>query len=755
MGRKHRKTQKQKKAAKNRANNANEKETFADGEYRARSQQAREFSDEMYRRLELQRLNCQAWEAYVQEEVDIYTGSGAYNIILKESLGVLATLGVLLVLLFTDEVFIKLFEFQSHPNAIFSVWWTIVGALGTFTGVLKFCHSFLDLYEAGIVELQAALDAGRFTSVDLVTAYLARIEEVNLHGAELRAVLQVSPVALDAAAILDEERQRSGKRGVLHGIPVLLKDNMATLPSEGLGTTAGSHALYNSIVPDDAGVVKRLRNAGAIILGKANMSEFAHFRGPVPSGWSGLGGQCKSAYHPKGSPGGSSSGSGVAASVGLVTVTLGTETDGSITSPSANNNVVGIKPTVGLTSRAGVLPIAAAQDTVGPMTRTVQDAAIVLSVIAGEDPNDRRTLSQPHPVPDYSKALDVNALRGKRIGVPRSSIPSDTIDVQSILSAFDESLRIMESLGATIVDPANLPSAEEIKGLNPALKEVPTGVRTLADLIQFNIDHAELELPEGYSNQGILIDSEATNGRDEAYGKALARNLELGATRGIDAALKEYKLDALVLPARDTTTPAAIAGYPTVTVPLGFFPEDEPVKYDGNIAYPAPDMPFGLSFIGTAFDEYALIGMAYAFEQKTKDISISLLLLYAGRFYLIIMVTVKATSCMPDFTSQEILNGRFHILDFLGAGAYGKVYKALDNYPKSFSSTRYYAIKVLLKADTQSRDYEMQLRELKLQKKVSHHPNIVTFCGAFEENDFVFVVLEYCEGSSSHPMSRF
>ncbi|KAH7873662.1 amidase signature enzyme [Lentinula edodes] len=496
-------------------------------------------------------------------------------------------------------------------------------------------HCLPDLYEAGIVELQAALDAGRFTSVDLVTAYLARIEEVNLHGAELRAVLQVSPVALDAAAILDEERQRSGKRGVLHGIPVLLKDNMATLPSEGLGTTAGSHALYNSIVPDDAGVVKRLRNAGAIILGKANMSEFAHFRGPVPSGWSGLGGQCKSAYHPKGSPGGSSSGSGVAASVGLVTVTLGTETDGSITSPSANNNVVGIKPTVGLTSRAGVLPIAAAQDTVGPMTRTVQDAAIVLSVIAGEDPNDRRTLSQPHPVPDYSKALDVNALRGKRIGVPRSSIPSDTIDVQSILSAFDESLRIMESLGATIVDPANLPSAEEIKGLNrlqvlhvdfkielneylAALKEVPTGVRTLADLIQFNIDHAELELPEGYSNQGILIDSEATNGRDEAYGKALARNLELGATRGIDAALKEYKLDALVLPARDTTTPAAIAGYPTVTVPLGFFPEDEPIKYDGNIAYPAPGMPFGLSFIGTAFDEYALIGMAYAFEQKTK-----------------------------------------------------------------------------------------------------------------------------------------
>lgn len=217
------------------------------------------------------------------------------------------------------------------------------------------------------------------------------------------------------------------------------------------------------------------------------MSELAYFRGSIPSGWSGRGGQCKSAYHPIGSPSGSSSGSGVAASVGLATVTLGTETDGSIASPSSNNNVVGIKPTVGLTSRAGgmsaklcivfwihqfvfafvVLPITAAQDTVGPMTRSVEDAAIVLSIIAGEDPNDRRTLSQPRPVPDYLKALDANALHGKRIGVPRSSMPSNPADAlpQSMCSVFDESLRIMESLGATIVDPANLPSADEIKGL--------------------------------------------------------------------------------------------------------------------------------------------------------------------------------------------------------------------------------------------------------------------------------------------------
>ncbi|KAJ3730264.1 amidase signature domain-containing protein [Lentinula raphanica] len=489
-----------------------------------------------------------------------------------------------------------------------------------------------DLYEAGITELQAGLDAGWFTSVDLVTAYLSRIEEVNLQGPELRAVLEISPIALDVAAKLDEERRVSGRRTMMHGIPVLLKDNIATEHSEGLNTTAGSHALFKSVVPDDAGVVKRLRQAGAIILGKTNMSEFAYFRGKIPSGWSGRGGQCKSAYHPHGSPSGSSSGSGVAASVGLATVTIGTETDGSIASPSSSNNVVGVKPTVGLTSRAGVIPITAAQDTVGPMTRSVEDAAIVLSIIAGEDPNDRRTLSQPRPVPDYPKALDTNALRGKRIGVPRSSIPSSTDNdndndnalPESIHTTFNESLQIMQSLGATIVDPANLPFAEEIKSLDHlvlyvdfkielneylgALKDVPMGVRTLADVIQFNNDHADWELPEGYSE-----------GRNEAYGRALARNVELGATRGIDAVLKEYGLDALVLPAKGTHTPAAIAGYPTVTVPLGFFPEDEPIKYDGsNVAYPAPGMPFGLTFVGTAFDEYALIGMAYAFEQATK-----------------------------------------------------------------------------------------------------------------------------------------
>ncbi|KAE9396782.1 amidase signature enzyme [Gymnopus androsaceus JB14] len=434
-----------------------------------------------------------------------------------------------------------------------------------------------DLYEAGVVQLQTD-DYQLLKNLPFeAQAYLARIEEVNLKGAELRAVLEVSPRALEVAAQLDEERRANG-RGACCMEPYTPKARHC------LNTTAGSHALLGALVPEDAGVVKRLRQAGAIILGKANMSEMAHFRGEVPSGWSGRGGQCKSAYHPIGSPSGSSSGSGVAASI------------------ASFNNVVGIKPTVGLTSRARVLPITAAQDTVGPMTRSVEDAAIVLSIIAGEDPNDGRTLSQPRPVPDYTKALNINALQGKRIGVPRSSLPSGGLTLpQSICTVFDESLQIFESLGATIVDPANLPSAEEIRELHntvlytdfkielqeylASLTDVPSGVRTLADLIQFNIDNPELELPEG-------------------------------ATRGIDKVLKEFELDALVLPAKSTHTPAALAGYPIVTVPLGFLPDDEPIIYDRgnvNVAFPAPGMPFGISFIGTAFDEYALIGMALRF----------------------------------------------------------------------------------------------------------------------------------------------
>ncbi|KAJ3874621.1 amidase signature enzyme [Lentinula edodes] len=500
-----------------------------------------------------------------------------------------------------------------------------------------------DLYEASILELQNGLDAGQFTSVDLIKAYFARIEEVNLQGPVLRAVIETNPSALAQAAVLDAERAVSGKRSLLHGIPVILKDNIATIASEGMNTTAGSFALLGSIVPDDAGVVKKLREAGAIILGKANLSEFAEFRGNLPSGWSGRGGQTTNAYFPSADPCGSSSGSGVTTSIGLTTVALGTETDGSITCPTGNNNLAGVKPSVGLTSRAGVIPISEHQDTVGPMARSITDAAIVLSLIAGKDPNDNFTLAQPPIVPDYTKALNPNALVGARIGVPRK-VFLDGSDLtgngseSAIGLAFEKALDVIRELGASVVDPADLPSAEEIARSNnetvvldtdfkiqinawlEGLISIPSGVRSLADLIAFDNANPSLEEPVNFTSQSEFIASEATTGFTDAYFQSLAFDKELGGAQGIDAALEMFDLDALVLPAQGlTTVPAAIAGYPIVTVPLGFFPSNVTIGSAGpETVYPAPGVPFGLSFLGTAFSEFDLIGFAFAYEQKTK-----------------------------------------------------------------------------------------------------------------------------------------
>ncbi|KAH7881422.1 amidase signature enzyme [Lentinula edodes] len=500
-----------------------------------------------------------------------------------------------------------------------------------------------DLYEASILELQNGLDAGQFTSVDLIKAYFARIEEVNLQGPVLRAVIETNPSALAQAAVLDAERAVSGKRSLLHGIPVILKDNIATIASEGMNTTAGSFALLGSIVPDDAGVVKKLREAGAIILGKANLSEFAEFRGNLPSGWSGRGGQTTNAYFPSADPCGSSSGSGVTTSIGLTTVALGTETDGSITCPTGNNNLAGVKPSVGLTSRAGVIPISEHQDTVGPMARSITDVAIVLSLIAGKDPNDNFTLAQPPIVPDYTKALNPNALIGARIGVPRK-VFLDGSDLtgngseSAIGLAFEKALDVIRDLGATVVDPADLPSAEEIARSNnetvvldtdfkiqinawlEGLISIPSGVRSLADLIAFDNANPSLEEPVNFTSQSEFIASEATTGFTDAYFQSLAFDKELGGAQGIDAALEMFDLDALVLPAQGlTTVPAAIAGYPIITVPLGFFPSNVTIGSAGpETVYPAPGVPFGLSFLGTAFSEFDLIGFAFAYEQKTK-----------------------------------------------------------------------------------------------------------------------------------------
>ncbi|KAF8871109.1 amidase signature enzyme [Mucidula mucida] len=438
---------------------------------------------------------------------------------------------------------------------------------------------FPDLYEASVLELQQGLDGG--------IVFERRSGQ---------------------AACLDKERSLTGKRSLLHGIPVLLKDNIATVASEGLNTTAGSFSLLNSIVPSDAGVVKRYAQP-VPSFGKANLSEFAHSRGSLPSGWSGRGGQNTGAYFPSMDPCGSSSGSGVAAS--------------SITCPSSHNNVAGIKPTVGLTSRAGVVPISSNQDTVGPMTRSLTDAAIVLSIIAGPDPNDNFTLAQPTPVPDYTQALVKTALNGKRIGVPRRVfLDSPEID-QYVLDAFEGALDVMRQLGATVVDPADLPSAEElVTGGNEtivldtdfkvelnryyaALIDNPSGVRSLADLIAFNDANPELEEPVNFTSQDMR--SEATNGFDDAYFTALAFDHDLGRTRGIDAALQAHDLDALVLPSPAfTTTPAAVAGYPLVT-------ERRP-----SHCVPAPNVPFGISFFASAFSEFELVGLAFAYEQATQ-----------------------------------------------------------------------------------------------------------------------------------------
>ncbi|KAJ7714150.1 amidase signature enzyme [Mycena metata] len=511
------------------------------------------------------------------------------------------------------------------------------------------------LYEASVHELQAGLDGGQFTSVDLVKAYFARIEEVNIEGPGLRAVLELNPSALEQAALLDAERKLAGKRSQLHGIPILLKDNIATIASEGncvredlpgltellgMNTTAGSFSLLGSVVPEDAGVVKRLRKAGAIILGKANLSEFSRFRGRLASGWSGRGGQASNAYFPHTDPCGSSSGSGIAASIGLVAVTLGTETSGSITCPASRNNIAGIKPTLGLTSRAGVIPISVHQDTVGPMARSITDAAIVLSIIAGKDPNDNYTFAQPPVVPDYTKALNRNALEGKRIGVPRRVFLNDSITKNhpSINVEFEKALLTIKALGATVVDPADLPSAEEFVTsendtmvfhvdfkiqINEYLKGLlknPSGVRSLANLITFNNDNPELEQPAGFEDQSEFITSEATDGYNAAYFAALAADHDLGSTRGIDFVLKKFNLDALVLPASGfTPRPAAVVGYPIVTVPLGFFPDDVTIGPAGPATvYPAPGVPFGLSFFGTAFSDFELVGFGFAYEQKTQ-----------------------------------------------------------------------------------------------------------------------------------------
>ena len=486
------------------------------------------------------------------------------------------------------------------------------------------------LDEATIADLQRMIAAGQQTSRSLCEAYLARVAEIDRAGPTLRAVLEVNPEALAIADAMDAERRAGKSRGPLHGIPVMIKDNIAT--ADQMQTTAGSLALVGVKPPRDATVARRLRDAGAVILGKTNLSEWANFRSThSSSGWSGRGGQTRNPFALDRTPSGSSSGSGSAVAASFCAVAIGTETDGSITSPSAAAGLVGIKPTVGLVSRSGIIPISHTQDTAGPMARTVTDAAILLSAIAGADPTDAATArSAGHVAADYTKFLDANGLRGARIGVARKRYAGYHDATDDVLK---EALDAMRAQGATIVDPADIVTAGKFgddefevllyefkANLNSYLAAWAPNVeaKTLAELIEWNKAHAVAEMP--YFKQEIFeMAQKKAPLSDAKYKAAAARAKRRAGADGIDATLKKHRLDALVAPTQGPswpidlvygdrpdigsfTSPAAVAGYPHVTVPMGF---------DSGL-------PLGVSFVGAAWSEPTLIRFAYAFEQATK-----------------------------------------------------------------------------------------------------------------------------------------
>jgi amidase len=386
-----------------------------------------------------------------------------------------------------------------------------------------------------------------------------------------------------------------------------------------MNTTAGSYALLGAKVPRDSTVAAKLRKAGAIILGKSNLSQWANFRSSNSSnGWSAYGGQTYGAYYPKQDPSGSSSGSGVASSLGLAVASLGSETDGSIISPSDVNNLVGIKPTVGLTSRALVIPISEHQDTVGPMARTVKDAAILLQAIAGPDPADNYTSAIPFngTLPNYLAACKFDALQGKRIGVPRNYIGPQTAPVRD---AFEAALDVLRGAGAIIVDSTNYTAYEEWVKSNAETYN-PTGVKSLADVRNFTQSFGPEEFPS--RNTAVWDESltlNVTYGSAEEWA-AYQYNQYLGGIGGILGALTNYSLDAVVTPSSVSSGISAIIGAPIVTVPLGAYPKNTTVEYTrrGDLVATGPNIPFGISFSGALWSEESLVGFAYAFEQRTK-----------------------------------------------------------------------------------------------------------------------------------------
>ncbi len=467
---------------------------------------------------------------------------------------------------------------------------------------------------------------------NIIKAYTARIFEVN---DTLEAVVEINPDALLIAAELDAERKNGTTRGPLHGIPILIKNNIAT--ADRMQNTAGSYALLGATVPRDSFMAAKLRRAGAVILGKTNLSQWANFRSFNSSnGWSAYGGQTIGAYIPNQDPSGSSSGSGVASSVGLALATLGTETSGSILSPCDANNLACVKPTVGLTSRDLVIPISEHQDTVGPMARTMKDAAYLLAAIAGQDPNDNYTSAIPfHEIPDYVGACRKDALRGKRIGIPRNVL-FESDEVTPILAAFESAITLIREAGATIVDNTNFTGydqllnstapllvleADFITNLPQYLSQLatnPTGVQDLDDVRNFTQRTPVEEYPDrdtGIWDEALELGFGNT---DPRFWAAYQENLLLAGPLGLTGALANYSLDAVILPTSFAPFVPALIGNPVVTVPLGFFPANTTVMTTNRgLSAVGPNLPFGLSFLGEKFSEELLIGLGYAFEQKT------------------------------------------------------------------------------------------------------------------------------------------
>lgn len=482
------------------------------------------------------------------------------------------------------------------------------------------------LEELTASELQDRMSRGNYTAEQITELYLNRIEALDRKGPELKAVIEINPDALAIARTLDRERKQGHIRGPLHGIPVLLKDNIDT--ADRMQTTAGSLALLGQPTPQDSRIAGRLRASGAVILGKTNLSEWANFRSThSTSGWSGRGGQTKSPYALDRNPCGSSSGSGVAVSANLCPLAVGTETDGSVVCPASMCGIVGIKPTLGLVSRSGIVPIAHSQDTAGPMARTVRDAALLLGALAGADEHDPATLvDRNRSYTDYTQFLDPDGLKGARIAVARQYFNiSPAVD-----AIMEDCIALIQKAGAQIVDPAGLPSFEEWRetelqvmlyefkaDLNRYLAARGGSIKSLADVISFNSAHRAEEMP--YFGQELMQRAQEMGPLSEPeYKKALRTNRRLTRAEGIDAVIAKHKVDAILGPTSGPSwttdwvsgdridsgcaSPPAVAGYPHITVPAGFI----------------FGLPIGVSFFGPAWSEPKLLKFAYAFEQARK-----------------------------------------------------------------------------------------------------------------------------------------